>query len=378
MHDLIVFGEDLGGLPSSTQHLITRLAKQRKVVWINSIGLRQPKLTKKDLKRAFSKLLPAASKLFATAPKTRMQPKLMVKHKNLTEVNLLTIPAPQSRLARQVAKDMMLHQLKPILAKAQLNNPILWSSLPTAADLCGELGESAVVYYCGDDFGALAGVDHSTVRQHEAKLAKKADLILAASDTLKQQFPASKTYHLPHGVDSDLFSKPAPRAVDLPQGKPVAGFYGSLSNWLDYNLIQYLCSTMPDWNFVFIGPCELNRLPLPVADNVFYLGKRAHHELPGYSQHWDVSLLPFIQNEQIQACNPLKLLEYMATGRPVVSVDFPALTPYKPYLHVANHPEHFAAQIRTAAVSGSISPSVVTSQSWNERSQRLNQLLELL
>ena len=61
-HDLIVFAEDRGGLPSSTQHLIKQLAKTRKVIWINSIGLRQPTFTLRDIKRAFNKLIASSSR----------------------------------------------------------------------------------------------------------------------------------------------------------------------------------------------------------------------------------------------------------------------------------------------------------------------------
>ncbi len=56
-HDLVVFGEDWGGHPSSTQHLVRRLSGQRRVVWVNSIGLRRPRLDRADLARLGRKLL---------------------------------------------------------------------------------------------------------------------------------------------------------------------------------------------------------------------------------------------------------------------------------------------------------------------------------
>lgn len=371
MRDLIVFGEDLGGLPSSTQHLITRLAKDRKVVWINSIGLRQPKLSSKDLKRVYDKLIPKRQSKQNRASQR-------IEHDNIIEVDLLTIPAPQSKLARYIAKDMIISQLKPVIEQANLTNPILWSSLPTTADLCGNLGESAVVYYCGDDFNALAGVDHRTVTNHEKKLVDKADLILTASDSLRLKFPQAKTHLLPHGVDTELFTQPTQRAEDLPTGKPIAGFYGSLSNWIDYPLIEFLAKSMPDWNFVFIGPNELDQLKLPNLDNVFYLGSRAHHMLPSYSQHWDVSMLPFIDNPQIRSCNPLKLMEYMASRQPIVTVNFPSLEPYQQHVHVASTHDEFRQQLYRAAQAPRISRQAVSNQSWSERSQFLNWLLELL
>ncbi|ENM5893326.1 glycosyltransferase [Vibrio mimicus] len=370
MRDLIVFGEDFGGLPSSTQHLILQLSRERKVLWINSIGLRQPKLNWRDIARVWQKLRGQTRQTYSTqvTPPAQIQ-----------VVNLRTIPAPRSSWARALAKTAMLTQLKPILRRAQLNQPILWSSLPTAADLCGELGESAVVYYCGDDFAALDGVDHDTVAQHEDRLVNHAQLILAASQELQQKFPAQKTHFLPHGVDLKLFTTPAERAHDLPNnGRPIAGFYGSLSEWLDCKMLNHVTAALPDWNFVFIGPNKLEKEALVLKENVYLLGSRPHHQLPSYCQHWDVSLLPFKLNEQIRACSPLKLMEYLAIGKPILSSPYPAALRYQDQLHlVSNAQQMITALSRYRSLSPS-SPQCVTQDSWHSRSMWLSNLLEQL
>lgn len=386
MRDLIVFGEDFGGLPSSTQHLVKRLANERQVLWINSIGLRQPGLNQRDLQRVWQKLcppikLPRGLNPGSHSPQPAMQSQTYspAQQANIIQANLLTVPAPRSQLARRVARDMMLMQLTPKINQLGLKRPILWSSLPTAADLCSHLDHSGVVYYCGDDFSSLAGVDHEVVCQHEKNLVEHADLILVASDQLKNKFPPRKTHLLPHGVDSTLFSQPAPRAADLPvSDKPIAGFYGSLSDWLDYDLIDYCATTLNEWQFVFIGPQCVDNARLPRRHNIHYLGPRAHHQLPGYSQHWTVSMLPFLRNPQIDACNPLKLLEYMAAGQPIASVDFPALAPYRRYLHTADHRQGFVDALLSAAQAERIPPGAISGQSWDDRSHFLNWMLELL
>lgn len=372
MRDLIVFGEDFGGLPSSTQHLVTRLAKNRKVLWVNSIGLRQPKFNHHDMVRAFNKLLGRAKTGYQSA--ARHEPK------NITVVNVKTIPAPSSILARTLARHMLVAQIKPVINQLKLRAPILWSSLPTTADLCGHLDESAVVYYCGDDFSALAGVDHNVVTEHERKLVANADLILAASDRLCEKFPQGKTHLLPHGVDLNLFKTPTKRAADLPQrGRPIAGFYGSLSHWLDYELLNQLTEMKPDWDFVFIGPKEIHPCPLPKAENVYYLGKRAHAELPSYSQHWTVGLLPFKSNGQILACSPLKLMEYLAAGSHVISTEFPAVNPYRNDVSLAHNAIEFSnAMDRILQDQQTLPATSLEQHSWDSRSQALSVLLEAL
>ena len=372
MRDLIVFGEDFGGLPSSTQHLIRHLAKTHKVLWINSIGLRQPKLSTKDVMRAFNKWF----------GKTNAVTQNMLdanEHSHITVVNLKTIPAPSSTLARKLAQILMLKQLKPIIAKLNMRAPILWTSLPTAVDLCGHLGESAVVYYCGDDFSALAGVDHQTAAEHESDLIKKSHLIFAASKTLINKFPEDKVQLLPHGVDVSLFSTQVPRAKDLPSNhRPIAGFYGSLSQWLDYGLIEHVATAMPDWDFVFIGPNELDSLALPNLDNVHYLGPKPHHSLPSYSQHWDVSLLPFVDNEQIRACSPLKLMEYLAAGTPIVTTPFPALIPYQEHVTKVSNAQQMIEALNKAHQLTNSPLSLVEKDSWQSRAKFVHWMLELL
>ncbi|MBL4783046.1 MAG: glycosyltransferase [Porticoccaceae bacterium] len=329
---LIVFGEDWGGLPSSTQHLIAHLADERKVIWVNSIGLRRPRLNRHDILRACKKIWPHKASSANQGGKSSLPT-----GDNFFLIKPITLPAPRSRVARWLATRMLLKQLRPLLRSQKIKAPLLWISLPTAVDLIGHLEESAVIYYCGDDFSALAGVDHSTVTAREEELTAKADLILCASQKLVDKFPNAPTRLLNHGVDLALFSKPCARALDLPNdGRPIAGFYGSISNWLNLDLLATVIKKMPAWHFVFIGKIVVDVSALNALDNVHFLGERPHQQLPSYCQHWDTNLLPFIDNSQIRACNPLKLVEYLASGRPVVATDFPALRPYRGLVQIAD------------------------------------------
>jgi glycosyltransferase involved in cell wall biosynthesis len=137
---------------------------------------------------------------------------------------------------------------------------------------------------------------------------------------------------------------PAPRPADLPPGK-VALFYGSLSSWIDTTLLSNLATARPDWHLVLIGQAQTDLGPLSGLPNVHLLGPRPHDALPGYVQHADAALLPFRDTPQIRACNPLKLREYLASGTPVISTDFPALAPYRAEIHVANDAAAFSAAL---------------------------------
>lgn len=368
MRDLIVFGEDFGGLPSSTQHLITHLSRDRKVLWINSIGLRKPRLNIKDVRRAIAKLM---------STKATPNPASKIPS-NIKVSNLKTIPAPKGATERNLAKWLMKHQLNKLIQEHGLQRPVVWSSLPTTADLCGELNESANVYYCGDDFSALAGVDHATVAVHENKLARNADLILTASEVLQSKFSSHKCLLLKHGVSYELFSQRVKPATDLPKNKPTIGFYGSLSEWLDYDLINRVARRLPDWNFVFIGKNELSHNPFEALNNIYLLGPRAHSELPSYVQHWQVSWLPFKNNPQIQACNPLKLLEYMAAGQPIITPSYPAVDTHSTELNIYQDESQIIRWLKQPDILVKPDQGIAKEQSWANKARYLDSLLEAL
>lgn len=370
-HDLVVFGEDWGRHPSSTQHLVRRLAADRQVVWVNSIGLRRPRPNGPDLMRVASKLLQRPR----TASRGVNPPE------GMSIVPPMAVSWPGSSLAAAANRHVVGWQVRRVMAQRNMRRPILWTSLPSAMPLVGSLGERAVVYYCGDDFGSLAGVDHEPVVAMERALVDRADLIIAASERLAQRLPASRTLLLPHGADVDLFRRPVKRARDLPEKGPIAGFYGSISDWIDVRLLADTAARLVDWTFVMIGDIRTDVTALRALPNVKFVGSRTHDVLPSYAQHWTVSLLPFRDCPQIQACNPLKLREYLATGTAIASTPFPALAPYAGLIETGQTVDGFAAAIRRAAEDrrrNGLRRSAVAHDSWDARAVELGNALATL
>lgn len=351
---MVVFGEDWDAHPSSTQHLARELSKFHTVTWINSIGMRAPRFTPTD----FGRLIRKGMKMLT--PNKRWPPELANQQNPLlkkspkdwqpTVIEPIAIPFHGNKGVRWLNEKLIKQRLFARQRQLEQQRPILWLSLPSAVPLLGKVNECFSIYYCGDDFSALEGVDHEVIATLEQELVDKVDLILVASETLLDKFPEEKTLFIPHGVADYFFEAPGERPADLPEG-PVAGFYGSISSWLDQDLLLSVAQRLPHWNFVLIGQvrCDIDRLR--VQKNIHFLGPKRHEQLPEYLHHWQVSLLPFKDNAQIQACNPLKLREYMAVGKPIVSTDFPALLPYRNWIKIAGagNAEYFAEQIETAA-----------------------------
>jgi len=374
--DLVVFGEDWGGHPSSTQHLVRCLAGRRRVIWVNSIGLRRPRLDRADLVRIWRKLvamLRRKSPSHDPARSTAEGPLV---------IDPRAVPLPGNPLARAINRGLLRHLLRDATKRAGVDRPVLWLSLPTAVDAIGSAGERAVVYYCGDDFAALDGVNHGPIARLEQELVERADLVLAASPVLAARFPAHKTRLVEHGADVELFSTPTVRAGDLPQDRPVAGFYGSLSAWLDLELLAATAARMPHWAFVLIGPTKTDLGPLAGLDNIRLFGPRDHARLPAYAQHWDAALLPFRDTAQIRACNPLKLREYLAAGRPVIATDFPALDGYRDLVRTVDSATSLTAALEEARAEGLARSAErrerVADQSWTVRAGQVAAWIDTL
>ncbi len=341
---LIVFGEDWGGHPSSTQHLIKELNQHRKVIWINSIGLRKPKLTWRDFYRVVKKLTS-----FIRPKKENSKLAEINQCRNFTVISPLVVPCANSWFSVKISKWMLARQIRKAVISLDIKDPIVWCSLPTAVDYISLFENSISVYYCGDDFGSLAGVDHAVVLKKEQLLVNKVKYVFTASEALLSKFPKEKAVIVPHGVNFPLFNnKQREMPDDLPRGGFIAGFYGSISTWIDQDLILSAARSLPSWNFVFIGNVECNIDALLGVPNIYFLEAKQHYELPNYIQHWSVALLPFINNKQIQMCNPLKLREYLASGTPVVSTKFNAVAAYEDHVKIIGDKEDIAQAILLA------------------------------
>ena len=373
--DLVVFGEDWGGHPSSTQHLVSRLLAHHRVLWVNSLGLRRPRLSAHDLARVARKVRAMLGQ--GAPPSVPGQGRALPDGLQVLSPRVASWPG--NPLVEWLNHASLARQLGAALPAAGISRPILWASLPSAVAALGTAGERAVVYYCGDDFGALSGVDHAPVLEMERRLVARADLVIAASPTLAARFPSAKTHLVPHGVDYELFATPAARPADLPDG-PVAGFYGSISDWLDIRMIVRAAQALPGWRFVFVGTVHTDVSALARLPNVDFLGPRPHRDLAGYVQNWTVSLIPFRDTPQIRACNPLKLREYLASGTPIAATRFPALEPYANQVSAIDPGDDLAPAILAAAAcatpqAAAARRAAVAGESWDVRALEVERLL---
>jgi len=204
---------------------------------------------------------------------------------------------------------------------------IFLTNSPFCDDLAESLGPRAVIYDVIDDFPAFgwAPRDGRRCEEHLLRLASRVWTGTGARE--RAMTPRhSDVRFIPCGVDFERFAAGAaapepPELSALP--RPILGYMGTVSDRLDRDLIAALAQKFPDASLVFVGPVHGSFGPPLEAPNLHFMGLRPPEALAAWVARFDVALMPFAQTPAARAINPVKTLEYLAAGCPVVSTPIP-------------------------------------------------------
>lgn len=291
-------------------------------------------------------------------------------------------------LATQEGRRRVVHSIDQILEKLHFDNPILWVDAPYWEKAVQCFDRQFVVYNCMDAYGDFADIKEfcPEIYRMEEDLCHAAEVIFASSRNLQQRLSRyGKLAHLiPNGVDRGHFN--LERSLPFPEDMreipgPIIGYYGAIADWFDFELMTRAAERLPNYSFVFIGDCTVDAGRLRGLPNVYFLGEKPYQELPSYVNRFDIAVIPFQRNELTLATNPVKLYEYLATGKPVVSVDLPEIKPFANVVYVArNHDEfvHFLAAVagREAWWVKEKRKKAVINHDWDDRAEEVICLLE--
>lgn len=351
---------------TSSHHIATRLARHAPLLYVDSPGMRAPSASGRDFRRSFAKL-------FAALRKPReVQPGLW--HCTVPQLPWRRLPFVDSLNRRFGA-----WAVRRAMRAVGFARRISWFVVPHPGFLARRLGESLCVYYCIDDYAAHPGVDSALIEQRDRELSATADLLFVAPPALlerKRTMNAAATY-APHGVDVELFARAFDPATEPPAGarglaRPVIGYFGSLHEWIDLDLIEWLARARPQWTFLLIGYAAVDVSALAALPNVRLVGAQPYETLPAWAKAFDVALIPYRQTQQVKNANPLKLREYLATGKPVVSARNAEIEKFAHVVAIADTREQFLAACEAALAGdapGAASDRVaaVADQSWDNR-----------
>lgn len=253
--------------------------------------------------------------------------------------------------------------LRRAMARLGMRQPITWVFQPKDAELVGALGERLTVCHVNDEYSAYryhSPEKRRHIQEQERQLLSRADLVIVTSQALLE----AKAYLNPHialvpnGVDLAAFERvrqanmPPPEDIaQLP--RPLVGYSGHISVRLDLPLLAEIARQHPEWSLPLVGSvyekgCEEELKDLRALPNVHFLGEKAPQQVPQYIFAFDACLIPYQQGEETRNINSIKLYEYLAAGKPVVTIDMPSLNGFRHVIRVADSAETFITELEAA------------------------------
>jgi glycosyltransferase involved in cell wall biosynthesis len=366
---LMVFADDWGRHPSSSQHLIRLLLDRHEVYWINTIGTRAPGLNVATFGRALEKL-----RAWSAPSQT---PELPLP--GLHVFNPKMWPWFRTGLDRRLNRFLLLQQLAPFI-KSLPASPVAITNLPIVADLMGVLPVRHWVYYCVDDFTLWPGLDQEPLQRMEEQLIRHADIRIATSEVLRDKLAQTggSTYLLTHGVDLDFWSSRENTGAPLAElnrlERPLIVFWGLIDRRMDLAILRRLAAELTVGTIALVGR-ELNPDPsLYRINRIVHLGALPYHDLPRVAREAAVLIMPYLDLPVTQAMQPVKLKEYLATGKPTVARNLPAVRPWADCLDMADTPEAFSQAVRRRLAEGlpekqRRARARLTHESWTEKAR---------
>lgn len=296
-NDLLVFSQTRWGFVyQRTQQIISRHAKHRRVFFIE-----EPILTETNQI--------SYRKVFA---------------ENGIEVIKPVLPED---LSASQGIDALKRVVDDLIEDEFIINFSVWYDSPKAIEFSRHLAPISTIYDCITESSPERPAELSV---QEIELLEKADLVFAANANLYSHRKNShhNIHNFPNSIDLSHFRQARQVSEPLDQKKisgPKLGFYGDITEHLNFDLLTDMADYRPGWNFIFVGPMVGNCYhDLPRRPNIYFFGKKEYKYLPNYFAGWDATIAPYKEGKY--GHTTAQMYEYLATGRPVIATPHPILT----------------------------------------------------
>ena len=293
-----------------------------------------------------------------------------------------------SRLAMATAVNgwLLAQLLRQPLRQLGFSKPVLWSQLFNVAALFRHFPARLRIYECGDYDAALARDERHRrlVLAQEAATCRAADLVFAVTEELAAPLRAHnpETYEVNCAADLAFFGRALDPATQVPQTlaclpRPVIGYLGGVDPWkIDVDLLLDMARAHPEWSIALVGYVwfGFDPAPLRACPNIHVLGPQDYDAFPAFLKGMDVCIMPFPLNEITRNGDALKLYEYLAGGRPVVSTPVPAARRLAGAVRIADTHAGFTAAVEAALAEPASAQAdrlaAVRPHSWDARNRQ--------
>ena len=315
---------------TNKQHVAVELARQgRRVLYVESSGLRRPTLRSSDMGRILRRLARALR------PPRQVRPGLWV-------WSPAVLPWQGSATVRRVNRLWLGLGLALNARRIGLKPETLWTYSPLTSELYDLKRFTRIVYHTVDDIAAQPGMPAQAIAQAEPDLVRRADLVFTTSPALRERHAAAgarRCVFMPNVADAGHFGRALSPGIAIPADlaalpEPRIGFVGAVSGYkLDFTLIAALARARPLYSFVLIGRVGegdpwTDASKLRGLANLHLFGPRSYEALPAYLAGMAAAILPSASNRYTRAMFPMKFFEYLAAGLPVVATPLPALADF--------------------------------------------------
>ena len=361
--------------PHSKNHILKRLAKQNRVLFVNSLGMGMPSMSSPDFFLKIRRKLKSYSRWLRKAPE------------GLWVMTPIALPFYGSSWARDLNRFLLNLQLRIAMWHCGMARPIVWVAIPTAADAAESLRPKLVVYQVSDKYDSNEDgvLSKNVIRELHDRLIDMAGAVLYSGRKLfDEAADVRHRVYLQQAVDYDHFANQAPETAaevaSIPH--PVLGYFGAMDFVMDSALMMEVARRRPDWHWVMIGN-KSNLMQAVEAPNIHFLGTKPYSDLPRYLRHFDICVLPWNLDSSFTAYgSAIKVREYLASGKPIV------MAPLFEYLETPGirfyrGPDDFIAKVEDALANDSLADcqlrqSVVHQCTWDVRAREVGALMREL
>lgn len=316
------------------QEIALRLARAgNRILYIENTGVRSPGLG--DAGRVLSRLKSWMGSLNSRGVREVAE--------GVYVCSPLVLPPFGSPVRKLINRHLLLPLIRRAARKLEMRDVLIWSYLPTdtVLDLIKLFRNqrSATIYYCMADFFQLTP-NAAEIIESERLLVEQSDLVFAQCTKISNRLIkwANRVDIFPPGVDLEAFTF-ASNSVNIANGpksepaienlrtlaRPIIGYIGGLHRHVDFDLLAQMADARPEWSWVLVGPLQTSAEKLDGHPNVYLEGLKPHEELGSYLQRFDVCIVPYLKSAYTETVVPVKVNEYLAAGKPVVSTDLPTV-----------------------------------------------------
>lgn len=274
----------------------------------------------------------------------------------MPNVTVLNLHLPPELQGSPEVTDRIRQAVRDGMAQTGIENPLLWFYNPMDAGwVLGWLENRGIVYDCMDELAQFRGAPPELI-DRERELIDAADVVFTGGQELylKKSKQHPNVHFFGCAVEYDHFAQ-AQESGPIPDDlaaipSPRVGWFGVVDERVDYDLLREAAALRPDIHFVMVGPpVKVDPADFPQAPNLYWLGGRDYKELPLYCRGYDVCMMCFALNEATEFINPTKALEYLATGRPVISTAVrDVVRQYQDTVRIVHSPQEFVSAVDDA------------------------------